>query len=319
MTAPGWYADPQTPGQLRFWDGARWTEHSHPLAAPPSAGYGFAIPGAPANLADAPGVDAVGAPVNTGSAWTAPPGMHPPAARRSRGRRVLTIAGICVAGAAVLTVGLVALDGTGAFDKNETASDGPTRAPALDRDPAAGPTARPLVPNGGFVVPAGMVEVSPVDSGVRLAVPETWTDVTEDARSYYGVTPEEQTPGERDTYLGAWAIDGDLGTANNVVWAYRVDLTQVTPIDYFFKQVQTTAASTWSQLESSDVDKFVTTLGLPGRSVTWQPHDDQYSTEFNVWVLGGGSNAILAYCDAAWTSGGCESAASVIDTVWIAP
>lgn len=28
---PGWYADPQTDGQLRYWDGSGWTEHLQPL------------------------------------------------------------------------------------------------------------------------------------------------------------------------------------------------------------------------------------------------------------------------------------------------
>ena len=39
----GWYADPQgAPRRLRWWDGSRWTEHTHPehqaqAPAPPSA------------------------------------------------------------------------------------------------------------------------------------------------------------------------------------------------------------------------------------------------------------------------------------------
>src|SRR6202012_717411 len=33
----GWYADPQVPGQLRYWDGATWTAHTAPAAAPPPA------------------------------------------------------------------------------------------------------------------------------------------------------------------------------------------------------------------------------------------------------------------------------------------
>ena len=27
QTPPGWYADPQVPGQQRYWDGVQWTEH----------------------------------------------------------------------------------------------------------------------------------------------------------------------------------------------------------------------------------------------------------------------------------------------------
>ena len=37
-----WYPDPQTPGQLRYWDGQRWTQHVHPLEQPAQATGGFA-------------------------------------------------------------------------------------------------------------------------------------------------------------------------------------------------------------------------------------------------------------------------------------
>ena len=74
----GWYADPETPNQHRYWDGMRWTEHVQPLAdAPP--------PLAPAPLAPAPGP--LGAPTGI------PPGPlgAQPRSGMSTGLKVLLV------------------------------------------------------------------------------------------------------------------------------------------------------------------------------------------------------------------------------------
>jgi cytoskeletal protein RodZ len=49
MTSPGWYPDPYGTSQLRYWDGATWTEHLGPVAQSPptSAPYVASAPVAP--------------------------------------------------------------------------------------------------------------------------------------------------------------------------------------------------------------------------------------------------------------------------------
>jgi hypothetical protein len=44
---PGWYPDPYDPSQLRYWDGATWTESAMPAGGPPQQPYGYNY-GAPA-------------------------------------------------------------------------------------------------------------------------------------------------------------------------------------------------------------------------------------------------------------------------------
>jgi Protein of unknown function (DUF2510) len=50
--AAGWYPDPQTEGQLRYWDGSAWTEHVQPAGQPAPTGT------APAGTAAAPDASA---------------------------------------------------------------------------------------------------------------------------------------------------------------------------------------------------------------------------------------------------------------------
>lgn len=37
LPPPNWYPDPHHPSRSRYWDGTRWTEHTHPLAGPTAA------------------------------------------------------------------------------------------------------------------------------------------------------------------------------------------------------------------------------------------------------------------------------------------
>lgn len=54
--APGWYADPYNPQQLRWWSGTTWTDHVSPAAAPAAAAEAAAQPAAQEPVVQEPAV-----------------------------------------------------------------------------------------------------------------------------------------------------------------------------------------------------------------------------------------------------------------------
>jgi hypothetical protein len=87
VTEPGWYPDPQAPGQLRWWDGATWTTH---VATPTTAGP---PDGAPAPPSGPPGF--------------VPPPVAAPTSPRSSSRG--WIIGAAIAASVLLLVAIVSL------------------------------------------------------------------------------------------------------------------------------------------------------------------------------------------------------------------
>lgn len=71
MPAPGWYPDPTSPGQRRYWDGRGWTNNTAPGAVPPSRTQPlpFVPPGAGYGTAPQPRNASAGQPSRTSDAY----------------------------------------------------------------------------------------------------------------------------------------------------------------------------------------------------------------------------------------------------------
>jgi hypothetical protein len=65
--APGWYADPSDPSQLRWWSGEGWTEHVSPIAQPAEAAVSAQAESVPAESVPAESVPAESEPAGAES------------------------------------------------------------------------------------------------------------------------------------------------------------------------------------------------------------------------------------------------------------
>jgi hypothetical protein len=103
----GWYADPQVPGQQRYWDGSAWTQNVQPAGGSPPQ----ASPGGPPPQGQ-------GAPTGTPAAFGPP--------KKSTGRRIGQIAAIVVAVLVVVGIAL-SVFGTKTIDANKLESKLPSK------------------------------------------------------------------------------------------------------------------------------------------------------------------------------------------------
>ncbi|MEU1127563.1 DUF2510 domain-containing protein [Streptomyces sp. NPDC005899] len=176
-TPPGWYPDVHVPGTERWWDGAAWTAHIRPSAAPQ-------------------------------------PGPRPaPAAaagERSRGRAP-TVAAITVAAVAVIAAALTAVAVLGGDDGGVGPDS--SRATAAPRPTATLPSAAPSPADG----PAGDPEVLTDQlNGVTLRVPAGWEkpEHTLDTASTMRTAESYACPGDSGSfcYHGTVTVRTATGT-----------------------------------------------------------------------------------------------------------
>jgi hypothetical protein len=196
-----WYPDPQTPGQLRYWDGQRWTQHVHPVQQPAQGVGGFAPTGGAAQAGGgyAPTggtAQAGGGYAPTGGAAQAGGGYAPTGGAAQAGGGYAPTGGAAQAGGGYAPTG-GSSPASGAMPTLEGAlssAGGTPYQPAQAATPqAAGPA------TAGTFLPAGMASHAAVPGGASAsAVPPSGSLATFQPGVSAGTAGGLQVPKPRD-------------------------------------------------------------------------------------------------------------------------
>lgn len=308
MADQGWYQDPTSPGQLRYWNGEAWTEHTHPGASP------WTQPGTTWQ----PGVQHQSA-----GGYVQPYGAPNPDQERGRKRRTALYVTLSIVVGLLVVGGIGAAIVAAALDENNDAaasdSPGADDSPTPGGSPDSGFGERPSEVDPAFVLPDDFVEWTGPDQQVTFGVPGAWNDVTEELRPYYEYAPEDQVPTETNTYVGAWTTEGDGATGPDTIYMYRTELNRPTALDSYMNLTMFATERSSGDIDWTEPESFVTATGMPGVKVTGTPLDDNLLLRFTMYIMGGGDSLVFVECDEYLTPNGCDQAESLVDTVWMAP
>ncbi len=180
QTPAGWYPDPYGTPQLRWWDGAQWTDATHPLEqgpqqpSGPQQPYGHQQPNwsaAPANPTLAYGQSPQPPYGQHQPQW----GGYTPPPRKQSSPLPWVFGGL----AAVVVIALIVVAGVFVANSDSTPAALPSESPSLSLETPE-PTVEPTTPTPTPTTPAELPEpvaglVTDPRAGISFKVPEGWT------------------------------------------------------------------------------------------------------------------------------------------------
>lgn len=312
----GWYADPGTPQQLRYWDGQQWTEHTQAQASAPPATVAAPAAGAteftPGPALESDGPNFLQAPVPAAPdapAAPAAPSFEPfapsaPVAPRRGGRRAGVVIGITVA--SVVTLAALAGGAWWAMDQWVGSEDDGEEAAAVEVP--AEPT---------YTTPAGFVEVEEALTGTRVAYPEEFEDYTALYRQI--VNPDALDSATEDVTLVVAVMSGTSlsGTMDEFV-VVHTDMAFEVPAQMFHAASLRSLEATGGAMQWGEPVTRTTPLGLEVTTSVGTP-ENAGVRQITLVTATRGDQAITASCLDYGEGSQCARFPEVIDTVWLAP
>ncbi|WP_291378427.1 DUF2510 domain-containing protein [Demequina sp.] len=289
--APGWYDDPSQQGNLRYWDGQRWTEHTHVKPAP--------------------------AP--TPQAYAAAPFAQVSEPRRAPGTGA--IVGIVAAG--VVLLGLIA---GGIIYSLSGPSDEPGEVDLAVISPIATPTDEPAdepavsdaptEPLADREVPDGYVQFDHPDVGVSFVVPQGWTDKSAEMAEGMGDEPVV-TVGETVTLVGAWFPRSPAGEGSEAVIVLHSQLDFDVSPELYAQNTRRGFEQTSGDVEWSEATSYVNSQGEEVTMFTATPVETSFMVRTDIYLVGEGRSNVFVECMEYVESDRCAGIDEMIDSLTV--